>query len=55
MTLLGEALGIEYEDKYKKFRVLGDAEKIVKEAAPFLRRNKLDEQEAREIIKKELL
>lgn len=31
------------------------SEKIVKEAAPFMRMNKLDEQEAREIIKKELL
>lgn len=56
VTLLGEALGIErYEDKYKKFRILGDVEKIVEEAAPFIQLNRLDPATARRVISKELL
>ena len=55
ITLLGEALAIEYEDAYKKFRLLGDEEKIMAQAAPFIRQNKLDIEEARRVIKKEFL
>lgn len=55
VTLLGEALGIEYEDKYKKFRILGDADKIIDEAAPFIKMNKLSQEEARQIARKEIL
>lgn len=55
ITLVGEALNIEYEDKYKKFRLLGDEEKIMAQALPFLTQNKLDAEEARTMIKKEFL
>ncbi len=55
VTLIGEALGIEYQDKYKRFRMLGDEEQIFEEASPFAKANALDEEEVRQIIKKELL
>ena len=56
MTLLGEALGIErYEDKYKEFSILGDVEKIVEKAAPFIQMNRLDPVTARRVISKELV
>jgi Fe-S oxidoreductase len=55
VTLIGEALGIEHEDKYKKYKMLGDAEKIMREAEPFARQNKLGEEEVRRIVEKEFL
>lgn len=55
VTLIGEALGIEYQDKYKNFRMLGDEEKIFEEARPCTKTNALDEEDVRQVIKKELL
>ena len=55
ITLVGEALGIEYEDKYKSFRLLGDEAKIIEAARPLIDVNRLDETEVRRVIKKELL
>ncbi|TAK86956.1 MAG: (Fe-S)-binding protein [Betaproteobacteria bacterium] len=56
VTLLGEALGIErYEDKYKRFRILGNVERIVDSAAPFMEMNRIDIQTARRVISAELL
>lgn len=56
VTLLGEALGIErYEDKYKEFSILGDVEKIVEKAAPFIQMNRVDPVTARRVISKELV
>jgi len=55
VTLMGEALGIEYQDKYKSFRLLGDEAAIVEAARPLINANSLDEAEVRRVIKKELL
>ncbi|MFQ5682691.1 MAG: heterodisulfide reductase-related iron-sulfur binding cluster [Candidatus Binatia bacterium] len=55
VTLLGEALGIQYQDQYKKFRILGDEKQIMNEAEPYIRQNKLKEDEVRRVIKKQLI
>jgi len=56
VTLLGEALGIgEYEDKYKEFRLLGDSERIIQNARPFMEANRLDDESVRRVIDREFL
>jgi len=53
ITLVGEAMGIEYEDKYKAFRTIGDVDKITEQSRALARQNNLDEEEVREIVTKE--
>jgi Fe-S oxidoreductase len=56
VTLLGEALGVDqYEDMYKRFRILGNVDKIVDSAAPFMKMNHIDVEAARRVISAELL
>ncbi|MFQ5875234.1 MAG: (Fe-S)-binding protein, partial [Dehalococcoidia bacterium] len=46
-NLLGEALGFDYEDKLKKYRLYEDAEKVMAEAKPNLEESHYDLDEVR--------
>lgn len=42
VSVVGEALGIEREDLFKRYMLCGDAEKVVEAAGGFVRENRLD-------------
>ena len=50
LTLAGRALGIEYEDQYKKHTLLGDTDAILAETAPCAVANNIPIEEAKEVI-----
>ena len=52
LTLMGRALGIEHEDRFKKYRLLGDVEAILQDAGPCMQANSVSEREARAVIQK---
>ena len=52
LTLVGRALGIEYEDLFKKHMLMGDVEAIVLETSPCATANGISEEDAREAIRK---
>ena len=52
LTLVGPALGIEHEDLYKKYMMMGDLEGILAETSPCSVASGIKPEEAREIIQK---
>ena len=50
LTLVGRALGIEYEDQYKKHTLSGNTDAILAETAPCAVANSIPLEEAREVI-----
>lgn len=50
ISLVGRALGIAYEDKYKKYRLLGDEERILEDALPCVQANRMSLARAREAV-----
>jgi len=52
LTLVGRALGIEHEDLYKKYMMMGDLEGILAETSPCSVASGIKPEEAREIIQK---
>ena len=50
LTLVGRALGIEYEDVYKKHTLSGNLDAIMAETAPCAVANNIPLEEAREVI-----
>jgi heterodisulfide reductase subunit D len=50
LTLFARALGIEFEDTYKKYVRLGDADRILEEATPCMAGNGVDPAAARALV-----
>jgi hypothetical protein len=52
ISLLGEAMGIEHPDIYKRFKLQADPDAAYAEVEPYVRANKLDADRVREILRK---
>jgi heterodisulfide reductase subunit D len=52
LTLFARALGIEFEDVYKKYTLWGDPERILEDATPCMAANGLDPGSARGLVRK---
>lgn len=52
LTVLGRALGIEHEDLFKKYMLMGDADAILADASPCAVASGLGPEEARAVIQK---
>ena len=50
LTLFGRALGIEFEDTYKKYMQWGDPERILEDMTPCMAANGVDADAARGLI-----
>ena len=50
ISLLGEAMGIEHADVYKRYRLMADPDAIIAEAQPFIEANRLDPDRVREVV-----
>jgi hypothetical protein len=51
VTLLGEAMGIEYPDLYKRYKLVGDPEAIFNQVQAYVRANHLDPDRVREVLR----
>jgi len=52
LTLVGRALGSEHEDRFKKYRLLGNVEATLKDASPCMQANGVSDREACAVIQK---
>jgi hypothetical protein len=52
LTIFARALGIEFEDVYKKYVLLGDADRILEDATPCMAANGVDPAAARDLVLK---
>lgn len=52
LTLFGRGLGIEVEDTYKKYRLMGDPERVLEEMTPCMATNGVDPDRARGLVLK---
>jgi len=52
LSLLGEALGIAHEDRYRRYAMLADTNTIIEAAAPFLSANQVDPETARRVVQR---
>lgn len=50
LSVFGRALGIDHEDKYKKYRLWADPDRVLAEMTPCMVANDVDEQEARQVV-----
>jgi heterodisulfide reductase subunit D len=50
LTVFARALGIEYEDRYKKYRLWQDPERVLADMAPCQRANAVDPERARALV-----
>ena len=50
LSVFGRGLGIEFEDRFKKFRLWGDPERVLAETTPCQRANKVDVKRARTVV-----
>ncbi|HUN45093.1 MAG TPA: heterodisulfide reductase-related iron-sulfur binding cluster [Stellaceae bacterium] len=50
ISLLGEAMGIEHPDVYKRWKLMADPDAILAEARPFIEANGLDPDRVREVV-----
>jgi Fe-S oxidoreductase len=50
LSVFGRALGIEFEDKYKKYRLWQDPERTLADTTPCQRANNVDPARARELV-----
>ena len=50
LTVFARALGIEHEDKYKRYRLWRDPERVLKEMAPCMRANGIPLDRARRVV-----
>ena len=55
MELLGEAMGIVREDSFKRLKVMQDADAIIADCSALIEAHRLDLDEVREIVVKDLL
>jgi Fe-S oxidoreductase len=51
MDLLGEAMGIEHPDLYKRYKLSGDPEAVFREVEPYVRAHGLDPTRVREVLR----
>jgi hypothetical protein len=49
-VLIGEAMGIKYEDRYSKLLSESDVGKLVNDNAELLRRNRMNPEEVKEVL-----
>ena len=49
-TIIGEALGFDHEDKLKRYKQIGDIDKILDEAAPYIDAHELSPEAARKAL-----
>ncbi len=49
LTVFGRGLGIEFEDRFKKYRLWQDPERVLQDAAPCQRANHVDPARARQV------
>ena len=54
MELIGEAMGIRIPDLYKRMRLMGDVDAIVSDCADLIAEHKLDLEQVREVLVKEV-
>ncbi|MBI2165098.1 MAG: (Fe-S)-binding protein [Chloroflexi bacterium] len=52
LTVFARALGIEHEDKYKKYRLWRDPQRVLAEMAPCMQANGVREQEAQLVVRR---
>ena len=52
LTLFGRALGIEHEDTYKRYLLLGDPDAIMADVAPCMQAHRLDESRVRAVVQR---
>ena len=52
ISLLGEAMGIEHPDVYKRYKLMGDPAAIFEEVREYVEANGLDPEQVREVIAK---
>ena len=52
LTVVGRALGIDHQDLYKKYLLLGDADAILEETSPCATASGLSQEDAKAIIQK---
>ncbi|GIX48516.1 MAG: hypothetical protein KatS3mg131_2727 [Candidatus Tectimicrobiota bacterium] len=50
ISLLGEALGLDYPDVYKRYRLLGDPEAILAEVQPYVAAHHLPPEQVRDVL-----
>jgi hypothetical protein len=50
LTLFARALGIEFEDTYKKYMHIGDPDRILEDASPCMAANGVDPEQARGLV-----
>jgi hypothetical protein len=52
ISLLGESMGIEHPDVYKRFKLKADPDAVYDEVEPYVRANGLDPSRARAVLRK---
>lgn len=52
VSLLGEAMGIEHPDVYKRYKLMGDPDAVFEEVQEYVEANKLDPARVREVLVK---
>ncbi|MEK9722149.1 MAG: (Fe-S)-binding protein [Rhodospirillaceae bacterium] len=55
MDLIGESLGLDRPDLFKRLKLMGDADAILAEAAPLIAAHGLDAEEARDVVLRDVL
>jgi len=50
LTVFARALGIEFEDQFKKYRLWGDPERVLEDATPCMQANGVDPEKARSLV-----
>ncbi len=52
ISLLGELMGIEYPDVYKRYKIMADPDAVFNEVEAYVRANKIDPEQVREVLHK---
>lgn len=52
LTVFGRALGIEYEDTYKRYLLQGDTDAVMADVAPCMQAHRLDEAKVRAVVQR---
>ena len=50
MEILGEGLGLDSQDLYKRLKLIGDIDEMIVEMAPLIEANRLDLDTARDAL-----
>lgn len=53
LTLFGRAMGIDYEDRYKRYLLAGDTDAVMAEVAPCMQAHQLDEAAVRDVVRRQ--